>query len=343
MKKGQIINSMFCCLLCIACTNNNRTIPMQAEAVFDDYTVKLPEEAVLVKELVKEYRWKIELPSDVFSSIIAYETSKTIPIKDYVETIFKMNDSDKFKQYLDSEKEENNSQFDIYVRNYRGRAGKSALAVSISSSYIIFDEINTQNRFVFELSSLMNDHAYIVDSIISSFTKISNESFIDNTINDNEDQADFQTFPSAGFKVKCDCKLFVNTTFIEMAKQQGGNNVIAAYACAENEDNPDIGAITNINIYDQSESYKNVPESGYRLFEEKYIEQYATNLKEAGVSFDLVTYQGVSAIEYTFDQMGLPTKAVVFLKNRKSYLLQVGTRNNLVAKYRSLKNSFVIL
>ena len=56
-------------------------------------------------------------------------------------------------------------------------------------------------------------------------------------------QDTYQTFTSAGFKVKCGCELYVNTTFISVAKQQGMNNIIAAYICAENEDNPDIGVI----------------------------------------------------------------------------------------------------
>jgi hypothetical protein len=156
-------------------------------------------------------------------------------------------------------------------------------------------------------------------------------------------QETYQTFTNAGFKVKCGCKLYVNTTFISMAKQQGANNILAAYICAENEDNPDIGVINNINIYDESKSYKNIQPSGYATFEKKYLEQYATNLKNAGISYTYTTYQGVSAIEYTFDQQGLPTKAIIFLKNKKSYLLQVGTRKSLTTKYNSLKTSFVIL
>jgi uncharacterized protein (UPF0128 family) len=90
-------------------------------------------------------------------------------------------------------------------------------------------------------------------------------------------------------------------------------------------------------------SYKNIQPSGYALFEKKYLEQYATNLKNAGISYSYTTFQGVSTIEYTFDQQGLPTKAIIFLKNKKSYLLQVGTRKNLTTKYNLLKTSFVLL
>ncbi|MBC8146636.1 MAG: hypothetical protein H8E98_01480 [Bacteroidetes bacterium] len=156
-------------------------------------------------------------------------------------------------------------------------------------------------------------------------------------------QETYQIFTTAGFKIKCGCKLYVNTTFIQMAKQQGMNNIIAAYICAENEKNPDIGVINNINIYDESKSYKNIQHSGYALFEKKYLEQYVTNLKSAGISYSYTTFQGVSALEYAFNQHGIPTKAIIFLRNKKSYLIQVGTRKNLTSKYNLLKTSFVIL
>lgn len=156
-------------------------------------------------------------------------------------------------------------------------------------------------------------------------------------------QEAYQTFPSAGFKVKCGCKLYANTQFIQMAKQQGMSNILAAYICAENQDNPATGVINNINIYDESNNYKNVQPSNYASFERKYLEQYASNLKNSGINYSFITYQGVSAIEYSFDQQGLPTKAIFFLKNKKSYLLQVGTRTSLISKYNLLKSSFSIL
>lgn len=156
-------------------------------------------------------------------------------------------------------------------------------------------------------------------------------------------QDTYQTFINAGFKVKSGCKLNVNSTFIQMAKQQGINNILEAYVCAENEDHPDIGVINNINIYDESNNYNNIQPSGYATFEKNYLSQYATNLKNAEIKFKYTTYQGVSAIEYTFVQQGLQTHAIIFLKNKKSYFLQVGTRKNLTKEYTSLKSSFVIL
>lgn len=157
-------------------------------------------------------------------------------------------------------------------------------------------------------------------------------------------QESYQTFATAGFKVKCGCKLYANTTFIQAAKQQGANNIIAAYICGENEDSAETGVINNINIYDESKSYKNIKPSNYGYFEKKVLERYASNLKNAGMSYSYTIFQGVSAIEYTFDQGGtLPTKAILFYKNKKSYSLQVATRKNLITKYNKLKTSFVIL
>ena len=157
-------------------------------------------------------------------------------------------------------------------------------------------------------------------------------------------QSSYQTFAKEGFKVHCDCKLYVNTVHIQMTKQQGINNIINSFVCAENENNPDIAVIFNITISDVSELYKNVPTSSYALAEKTYFEQYASNLRSYGVkSFNHTTFRGVSALEYTFDQMGVPTKAIIFVKDKKSYLLQVATRKDLATKYLAFKASFVFL
>ena len=155
-------------------------------------------------------------------------------------------------------------------------------------------------------------------------------------------QDSYQIFPSEGFKIKCGCKLSVNSTFIQMA-QQGKKDVIAAYICAENQDNPDIGVIVNLNIYDEATNYRKIQPSGHAYYEKKYLEHYATSLSNAGIPYNYTTYQGVTALEYNFNQTGLPTKAIMFLKNERSYLLQVATRNNLTTKFSELKASFHML
>lgn len=155
-------------------------------------------------------------------------------------------------------------------------------------------------------------------------------------------QSDYQTFYSAGFKIKCPCTLRVNSTFIQMSKGQG-KTVIGAFVCAENEDNPEYGVINNVNVYDESANYAKISPSGYAYFEKMYLEEYAKQLAANGITYNYITYNGVKALEYSFDQMGLPTKAVMFLKNKKSYLIQVGSRYNLTNKFSFLKNSFEII
>ena len=153
-------------------------------------------------------------------------------------------------------------------------------------------------------------------------------------------QGSVQTFKSQGFRVKCNCNLYENSVFIEAAKNQGINNIIAAYICAENSDSAEKGVIINVNIYDETARYADIKPVYHSYFEKKCLEKYAENLSNAGFTYKFITYQGVSALEYTFNQMGLPTKAIMFYKNKKSYLLQVGTRDNLETKFNSLKTNF---
>lgn len=157
-------------------------------------------------------------------------------------------------------------------------------------------------------------------------------------------QQAYQTFSSAGFKVQCGCKLYKNSLFIEMAESQGINNIKGAYVCIENESNPDRAVAYNINIYDNSKDYANMSPAHYGFYEKKLLEQYASNLKDANMRYTMTTYKGEAAIEYTLYQFGdVPTKALFFLKNQKSYLLQVGTREGVNNKFNALKSSFTTI
>jgi len=120
-------------------------------------------------------------------------------------------------------------------------------------------------------------------------------------------------------------------------------NIQNAYICAENENDPNTGVIININIYDESASFVNLSPNEYSYFTKTYLTSYANNLKTAGMTYKYIDYQGVSALEYDFYQEDIPTKAIVFLKNKKSYLVQVATRKNLQSKFNMVKFSFELL
>ena len=157
------------------------------------------------------------------------------------------------------------------------------------------------------------------------------------------DNSDYQFFYDAGFKVQCDCRLKINTPYIDAVHQQNSQKSLVAYVCAENENNPELGTIVNINIFDESSSYVNLSPTEYAYLEGTHLATYADRLKENGFDFKYVQYKSVTALEYTFDQMGVPTKSIYFIKNKKAYLLQVATRQNLITKYNSLKEFFDFL
>lgn len=150
-----------------------------------------------------------------------------------------------------------------------------------------------------------------------------------------------QSFPTAGIKVSCPCKLVDNAEFREVATRVTGKRYIrAAYFCIANENDPNRAAIYNLNVYDESELYREVPASYYAMVEKEYLNSYAEGLRQAGWEHRFINFQGVRALEYTFDQMGLPTRAIVFIRNKRSYLIQVGTFTNLASLFPDLKNSF---
>ena len=63
-------------------------------------------------------------------------------------------------------------------------------------------------------------------------------------------QIKIQRFPEVGFKIECECEFYPNNLYLNMAKENGIDNILAAYICAKNQNDPLIGAIFNINITD---------------------------------------------------------------------------------------------
>ena len=86
--------------------------------------------------------------------------------------------------------------------------------------------------------------------------------------------------------------------------------------------------------------YSSIPESKYNYFTNNHLKSYIGNLEANNISYTEGEFNGVKTVEYSFSQMELPTKAVIFVKDKKSYLLQIGTRKNLSKKFNDLKTSF---
>jgi hypothetical protein len=171
MKKRVYIIPLFVVFLFFSCntdSNRNKEIRMQEIIIADNYTMKLPQSAILHKR----NRWKIESSSSLITTIILSESIKASSTTSYMNDLVDRNDSQKFKLHLQSKKEFENSDFKIFINKYSGKAGSSPLASSIYFTGMILDEIEGNRRFSIELNSIGWGHTNIVDSIVGSFKKL---------------------------------------------------------------------------------------------------------------------------------------------------------------------------
>lgn len=151
----------------------------------------------------------------------------------------------------------------------------------------------------------------------------------------NDSSSDYQYFPDEGFRVICDCDLIQNSTHLQMSKEAGIDNIIGSYTCALNETDPDNIVIVSIIVTKESVISSSHYDSDFYY--------YAENLKEQGISYNFTDFKGVRAIEYLFTQIppyNIPTKAIFFYRNYKSYAIMIGTKNSLNYRYNQLLENF---
>lgn len=127
---------------------------------------------------------------------------------------------------------------------------------------------------------------------------------------------------------------------LQSMKNSPNNNLEAAYVALSDKNSSDP-VIYNINVFNEEQNYKDIPVKGHNYFEEKYLEQYKKNLKNIGAKTKYINFQGVRALEYQYEQMGIPYKAIVFLKGKKSILLQMGGSLRILnSEFELLKSNF---
>ena len=143
--------------------------------------------------------------------------------------------------------------------------------------------------------------------------------------------------------IKCDGKLKLNEQIRQAAKEQNNPYPIYPYLAAVNENSFEAGMIYNINVMDMSSQYEKVIKSQYNYVTSQYLNSYAQNLETNGINYKKTEFNGLKALEYSFSQQDLPTMAILFVKDKQSYMLQVATRTNLTKKFNSLKSSFKFL
>lgn len=142
----------------------------------------------------------------------------------------------------------------------------------------------------------------------------------------SQNTAKVQKFPNLDFQIATPCNLYEDATFKKLAKNTA--NVKEAFICSSEVNNASKASIYNIIVYND--------EVGAKTF----ITSYAINLKKAGIRYNTLVIDGIPALEYTFIQNGIPTKAMVFYRYGKSYLFQISSRSLLDEKFSKLKNSF---
>jgi hypothetical protein len=151
-----------------------------------------------------------------------------------------------------------------------------------------------------------------------------------------------QIVKEAGFKITAPCILYSHDYFIKEVEKQGAK-VIGAYICADDENDYYNSSLVNVVVYDMADMYYGLKPENYVINDNKFLNEYSESLEASGIGYKRIQYMGVNALEYTFNQMDMPTKAIVFWKNKKSYLIQIGSRSNFSAKFNTLKSSFALI
>ena len=192
----------------------------------------------------------------------------------------------------------------------------------------------------------MKTYKTAITTVLCCLILISFQSTANNNTNSNLDlvslkQRGYQIFKKDNFVIKCNSKLKINSEALRLAKEKGMNFILSSYIGSENENSESTGVIYNIQISDISSQYQNFPVSKQNDITIKYLDSYCSSLKANKMSYTRPNFNGLNSIEYTYLQNSvLPTKAIIFIKDKKAYMLQVATRKDLSKKYISYKNSF---
>ena len=151
----------------------------------------------------------------------------------------------------------------------------------------------------------------------------------------------YQIFEKDNFVINQKSKFRLNYVLMNMAKKQGNKLPITSYISTEHKDSYVKAVICTIQISDISADYKNLSLNKQNEYTVKFLNNYCSSLKANNMSYKKVNFIGLNSVEYSFLQnCSLPTNAIIFIKDKKAFLLQVGTRKNLSKKYSDLKKSF---
>lgn len=153
----------------------------------------------------------------------------------------------------------------------------------------------------------------------------------------------YSYYNKAGFAIEKTYNLMQNKAFIQLyksySKKEDARELLAAYTCSQNAEKNDPNLINIINV--------NVEGFDTKTNGEKILANYKVSLDANGFKYNDIDWNGISAVEYTFNQnfdgTMIPTKAIYGYKGNKLFLLQISSLSNIESKFKSLKNSVIIL
>jgi hypothetical protein len=151
-----------------------------------------------------------------------------------------------------------------------------------------------------------------------------------------------QTFQKDKFKISCPCKLYAKNLHLKSLDNINLNYPKTSYVCLANENSYDLETNYTIIVYDLSQEYTEKYIDNY-YFEERFLFGFENKFVGNLTTCYAKSFHDAKAIQYVVSYVSWPSKALVFILNKKAYILQVGSRDKLDQKFQAFTSSFSVL
>ena len=323
-----------------SCNRTDSSVTFKDYKLFDYYTIKVP----LVMNEEKEGVWVYATDKYVTSFEIDIVKKENKTLEQHLNVLIEeCNKAPNDKKKLISKDTLTVNGLKGIIAYYEQDNSSGAFPVL---SYYVISAFQDDND-ILKINSISTQKKYSesLKTSIRSIKKLNQDSIKLDTLAEKKDlqkmkQLGYQVFKADNFIIKCDCQLKLNSNLQQEQKEQGNPLEFSPYVCAVNENSYETGEIYNINVIDLNPEYNKLARAKEHYFTKEYLKSYSSNLTSSGINYTEVEFNNVKALEYSFSQMEMPTKAIFFVKNKKSYLLQVSTRKRIKEKFNNLKSSF---
>jgi len=325
--------------------NTSKKITSKEETFFTNYTINIP--VIMHKE--REGVWLYSTGKKILTLEIEEVAKSSTSLENKLDELIKQNDISP---------NDNKKLINKTPLKFNGLTGLNAYFEKDQSTGIIpvltysVIAIVEDGNNVLKITSVSNQ-GFLIAYIRNIITSIKRTKIATETIEPKKSEEDlakdisefkkagFQVFEKDNFIIKCDCKLKVNSEAQKIAKQQNVKIPVSAYVCVSNQNDFDNVTATNITIQDISYIYMpGGAKDREHIFTDDYYETYKKNITAANMKLTEGLFNGARYLEYSFIQQDVPTQAIMFIKNKKMYCLQVSSMKNLIQRFNILKSSF---